>query len=127
MNFADKCNNIITESWQEVFSGNAPDRWKELTDLQQDLVMAYIDKVRADFNNPHARQDIRLKKVTNSPTDPQNLKFVHITIPDRPEHVVELDTQHDELYEPHAHPHGNREQIQVKTGKEDEELEAGLL
>ena len=117
----------IYESWKEVFSGQVPDRWKELTELQQDLVSAYIDKVRSEYRPSHMAQDIRLKKVTNSPTDPENLKFIHIYVPERPEHVVELDTKHNEIYEPHAHPHGNREQIKLKTGKEDEESAQGLL
>ena len=102
---------LIAESWKEVFSGQQVDRWKELTDLQQDLINAYIDKVRSDFNDPHARQDIRLIKVVNSVTDPENLKHVHIRVPERPEHVVELDTKHNEIYVTNAHPHGNREQI----------------
>jgi len=101
---------LIAESWKEVFSGQQVDRWKELTDLQQDLINAYIDKVRSDFNDPHARQDIRLIKVVNSVTSP-DLKHVHIRVPERPVHIVELDTKHDEIYVTNAHPHGNREQI----------------
>lgn len=103
----------LKESWQEVFSGDQPDRWGELTDMQRDLIHAYMDKVRQDFNDPHARQDIRLIKVTNDATDPENLKHVHIHVPDRPVHVVELNTKHDELYVPHAHPHGGREQVKL--------------
>jgi len=99
----DRDSHLIYESWKEVFSGEQPDRWKELTDLQRDLVNAYIDKVRSDFNDPHARQDIRLIKVVNSVTSP-DLKHIHIRVPERPEHIVELDTKHDEIYVPHAHP-----------------------
>lgn len=110
----------VQESWKEVFSGNVEDRWKELTDLQQDLVMAYIDKVRSEFRPSHMAQDIRLKKVSNSPTDPENLKFIHITVPERPEHVVELDTKHNEIYVPNSHPHGGREQAKLKVNREEE-------
>jgi len=115
--------HLIYESWKEVFSGKpAPDRWKELTDMQRDLISAYIDKLRSDYRPSHMAQDIRLNKVTNSPVNPDKLKFVHIYIPEgKPEHVVELDTEHDEIYEPHAHPHGGREQVKLKTGTEDEQ------
>jgi len=90
--------HLIYESWKEVFSGQQEDRWKELSDLQQDLVSAYIDKVRSDYRPSHMAQDIRLKKVTNSPTNPDKLKFIHIYIPEgKPEHVVELDTEHNEI------------------------------
>lgn len=110
--------HLIYESWKEVFSGQQVDRWKELSHEQRLLVQAYVDKVRNDFNVPSARQDIRVAGVYNSPTNPEHLKFVHIHVPERPVHVVELDTKHNEIYEPHAHPHGNREQVKLDVDEE---------
>ena len=114
--------HLIYESWKEVFSGQQEDRWKELTDIQRRLINAYIDKVRKDFNVPEARQDIRLIGVYNDVTNPKNRKHVVIRVPERPNHTVELDTEHDEIYEPHAHPRGNRERVDVKVGDEDNEM-----
>lgn len=114
MKFNDLVNSIVNESWAELFSDEGPvNRWKELTDLQKDLIQAYIDKVRNDFNVPEARQDIRLIGVYNSVTEPNRIKHVRIRIPERPVHTVELDTEHNEIYEPHAHPHGNREMVKI--------------
>ena len=45
---------------------------------------------------------------------------MHIRVPERPVHIVELDTKHNEIYVTNTHPHGNREQVKLKA-KEDEE------
>lgn len=114
MSFNKIVNSIINESWAELFSDKGPiDRWKELSDEQKDLIQAYVDKLRNDFNVPEARQDIRVIGVYNSVTQPETLKHVRIRIPERPIHTVELDTEHNIIYEPHAHPHGGREQVKL--------------
>jgi len=113
--FNDLANSLIKESWIELFSKEGPqDRWNELSDEQKDLIQAYVDKIRNDFNVPEARQDIRVIGVYNSVTNPKTLKHVRIRIPERPVHTVELDTEHNHIYEPHAHPHGGREQVKLK-------------
>ena len=115
MKFNDLANSLIQESWAELFSDEGPkDRWSELSDEQKLLIHAYVEKIRSEFNVPSARQDIRVIGVYNSVTEPETLKHVRIRIPERPVHTVELDTKHNEIYEPHAHPHGGREQVKLK-------------